>query len=431
VTSLFSAAHIVLLQKAWQALAGLVTVALVTRFLSPAEQGYYYAIGSLVSSFLVLDLGLSGLLVQVSARMSAGLSLGVKGALAPEGLERQRFLQMLAWCRRWYTRAGLLTLLLFPLGYAYFSAAEKGAPSGVWQLPWLVVVLCAAASMTAMPLQALVEGAGRVAEVYLVRLGHYAAGSLLAWGLLVAGLGVYAPAMAPLAVTALTFLWVHVRYPRLLEPTGQAGEPFPWREQLWPLQKRVALTWAANYAFLNAPTLVAFYFIDPASAGRLGLSMVVANLLGSMCASWLIAKTPLITQLAASGERSQARATFAREFFRALVLMAGAYAAMVLVVWGGAAWEVMHRFLPPSELLVLAGAFLVFHGMGMLAIHFRALGQERLALPMAVATAVGVLLAGLLAQPLGLLGICGAIFLSLLLVCVPMMGVSWRGSASG
>lgn len=430
MTSLFSAAHIVLLQKVWQALAGLVTVALVTRFLSPAEQGYYYAIGSLVSSYLVLDLGLSGLLVQVSARMSSGLSLGAKGDLAPEGLELQRFLQMLSWSRRWYLRAGLLSLLLFPIGFVYFSAVDGGALSSAWQWPWLAVVLCAAASMTALPLQSLVEGAGRVAEIYLLRLGHYAVGALLAWGLLVAGLGLYAPATAPLAVALMTFLWARARYPWLLQLSAEGAEPFPWREQLWPLQKRVAVTWAANYAFLNAPTLVAFYFIDPAAAGRLGLSMVVANLLGSMCASWLIAKTPYITQLAAFGEPLQARAAFLREFLKALALMVGAYAVMVLVVWGAGAWEVIHRFLPPKELLVLAGAFFVFHGMGMLAVYFRALGQEKLALPMVAATSVGVLLAGLVAQSLGLLGICGAFLLAYLLVCVPMMVISWRGSAA-
>ena len=65
--------------------------------------------------------------------------------------------------------------------------------------------------------------------------------------------------MAPLAVAAMTFLWVRARYPRLLQPSAQGAEPFPWREQLWPLQKRVAVTWAANYAFLNAPTLLVEY----------------------------------------------------------------------------------------------------------------------------------------------------------------------------
>ena len=36
------------LARFWSSAAGLVTVALIARFLSPAEQGYYYTFGSLV-----------------------------------------------------------------------------------------------------------------------------------------------------------------------------------------------------------------------------------------------------------------------------------------------------------------------------------------------------------------------------------------------
>jgi len=36
-----------ILARTWASVAGLVTVALIARFLSPAEQGYYYTFGSL------------------------------------------------------------------------------------------------------------------------------------------------------------------------------------------------------------------------------------------------------------------------------------------------------------------------------------------------------------------------------------------------
>ncbi len=35
-----------ILARGWSSAAGLVTVALIARFLSPAEQGYYYTFGS-------------------------------------------------------------------------------------------------------------------------------------------------------------------------------------------------------------------------------------------------------------------------------------------------------------------------------------------------------------------------------------------------
>ncbi len=428
MTPALSAAHVVLAQKGWQALAGLVTVALVTRFLSPEEQGLYYAIGSLMSSFLVLDLGLSGLLVQVSARMFAGLSFAANGQVQPAGPDKQAFLQMLAWCRRWYARAAWIALLLIPIGYGYFTAASDSASTGAWQGPWLVVVVCAALSMSALPLQAVVEGAGRVSEVYLVRLAHYVFGALMAWALLAAGWGLYAPAAAPLLVALATHVWVRSRYKSLTQEAQLTQGNFSEREALWPLQKRVALTWAASYAFLNAPTLVAFYFLDAATAGRIGLSMVVANLLGSMCASWLIAKVPRITQDTAMGAHAQSRAVFALEFKRAMGWMLVCYGMLSLLAWGIADWPIAQRFLGPLDMLVMSAAFMVFHAISMLGVYFRAQSQERLALPLAIGTALGTGLACLLAPHFGSLGVVLAFLGAFVLVALPAMSNAWRAS---
>lgn len=45
------------LARGWSVLSGALTVLLIARFLSPAEQGYYYTFASLVSLGLSLNLG--------------------------------------------------------------------------------------------------------------------------------------------------------------------------------------------------------------------------------------------------------------------------------------------------------------------------------------------------------------------------------------
>ena len=49
----------VLAQRAWQAVAGVITLAFVAHFLSPVEQGYFYALASLAALYMALDMGLS------------------------------------------------------------------------------------------------------------------------------------------------------------------------------------------------------------------------------------------------------------------------------------------------------------------------------------------------------------------------------------
>jgi hypothetical protein len=418
-------AHVVLFQKAWQALSGFVTALLVTHFLSEGEQGYYYAIGSLLSGYVLLDLGLSGLLVQLSARKFSGLDLGDEGRLVPVGDRRSACIAMLAWSRRWYARASFLVLLLIPLGFFYFSFARTSHEEINWQWPWIFVVISAALSMSAYSTLSIIEGAGRVAEVYWVRFAYYALGAVLAWALIAGGNGLYALAMQPLAIAATTIVWFRLRYRGLLEEDDSC-HGFSWREEVWPLQKRVALSWFAGYAFLNAPTLIVFYYRDAVSAGQLGLTAVIANILGSLCASCLTAAVPHITNLVSLGRDGDSKELFLNEFKKALFLMILSYGAAVLLVIGIGHLSIAQRLLPPLETTLLFAVFAIFHSVGMFSFHFRARGREVLAYPLVAATLLSLIVSCVIAPSLGVVGVIMVFFVTFVLICIPAMILGWR-----
>src|ERR1039458_5361073 len=56
-TGLDRAIAFTVLARFWSAFAGVVTVLMIARFLSPNEQGYYYTIFSLVGLQIVFELG--------------------------------------------------------------------------------------------------------------------------------------------------------------------------------------------------------------------------------------------------------------------------------------------------------------------------------------------------------------------------------------
>lgn len=423
---LSATAHVVLLQKGWQALSGFITALLVTHFLTPDEQGYYYAIGSLLSGYVLFDLGLSGLLVQISARMFSGLKLDEVGQILPDGDEKLAFLALVNWARRWYFKAGLLTLLLIPLGFLYFTYAKPGLHGSQWQLPWVLVAVSVAISMRAYPALSIVEGAGHVAEAYLVRLGHYTVGAFLAWFLLATGLGLYAPAMAPLSVALVTLLWVRSRHRSLFLANTYAETTFPWRETVWPLQRKVALSWLASYVFLYSPTLVIFYFQGAKLAGRLGLSIVVANLLGSLSASWLVAKVPRITHLVVQNQEVESNRLFGKEFRKAFSLMLLGYVIAIAFVALVRDYAIAERILPPLQLGLLFLVFLIFHGISMISVYFRARGREAMVLQNVVASGVSLLASCVLAGRYGISGVLGSSFVIYVVVCMPTIGVVWR-----
>src|SRR5215471_14591146 len=75
VLGLDRAVGFTVLARIWASSAGLVTVALIARFLSPAEQGYYYTFGSLVAMQIVFELGFSFVILQLASHERAHLSI--------------------------------------------------------------------------------------------------------------------------------------------------------------------------------------------------------------------------------------------------------------------------------------------------------------------------------------------------------------------
>ena len=420
--------RIVLLQKIWQAFSGLVTALLVTYFLSSKEQGVYYAFGSLLSGYILLDLGLSGLLVQVSARMFPGLKLQGDGHISPDGLSRSAFLSMMKWSKRWYIRIGFVSLVLIPVGFLYFSSANADVSGMEWRWPWVFIVISIALSMPAYPFISIIEGTGRVTEAYLVRLAHYGLGALLAWSLMAGGEGLYAPAMAPLSVAVIVRIWLYFRYRKLTYLSRQVSSAFSWRENIWPLQRRVAITWLSSYIFLYSPTLVVFYYLDAPLAGQLGLSIVIANVIGSLCTSSLTARVPRITHLVVQGDICDSNKIFISEFRKAIALIILSYGIAILAIIIAGDSVFVGRILQLFDLVLLFSTFLVFHSISMIAIYFRARGREVLAITSIGAAVFSFLISCLVASEYGISGVLVS-FLSVYgVVCGVGIFVVWRSN---
>src|ERR1039458_7163297 len=103
------------LARFWSSAAGLVTVALIARFLSPAEQGYYYTFGSLIALQIVFELGLSFVILQMASHERAHLTFSPSGLISGDNIAHARLASVLQKTLLWYTSAALLlaVFLLF------------------------------------------------------------------------------------------------------------------------------------------------------------------------------------------------------------------------------------------------------------------------------------------------------------------------------
>lgn len=425
----FSTGQIVALQKLVQAGTGAITAAFVVTCLTSQEQGYYVTMGSLLSSYTLLDLGLSLLLVQLSARYFAGLQWSSNGSIEPVGFQSQKFLSLLRWSLRWYSLAGGMTLALIPGGWIYFHYAAANNGQVNWQLPWISIVTAIALGMPAVGFLAVLEGAGRIRSVYLLRVGHYVVGAMSAWVLFLSGNGLFAQAMAPLVMAVMVIYWSKRYLRNVLDQSRDAPNSVSWRRDIWPQHKKIALTWFNGYLFLHIPVPILFYCVGATQAGQMGLSMTVANVMGAVAMSPVTAVAPSFTTLVVQHKLDQANQLFRSAFVRSIFLLLSGSASFVLAAWLVRDGSLGIRILKPLQLVLLLAVFASFHAFNGLGIYFRAFGKEPIALPGLIAALSQASLGWLAIRYFGVEGLLLTMLLIYLLLAVYVVAYRLRQHA--
>src|SRR5271168_3722252 len=182
--------------RVWSSSAGIVTVALIARFLSPAEQGYYYTFGSLVALQIVFELGFSIVVLQLASHERAHLSIEPDGVVTGDPVAHDRLASVLQKSLRWYSvMAIIMAVVLIPSGLFFFSRHQHPGQAVAWQAPWCLVALAATLTFQIDPVLSFLEGCGYVANVARLRLAQAMLGALLMWLALSTRHGLFAPAM--------------------------------------------------------------------------------------------------------------------------------------------------------------------------------------------------------------------------------------------
>ena len=118
VLGLDRAVGFTVLARFWSSAAGLVTVFLIARFLSPAEQGYYYTFGSLVAMQMVFELGFSFVILQMASHERAQLSISADYEITGDATAHARLASVIQKSVRWYSVAAVLVAAtLVPVGF--------------------------------------------------------------------------------------------------------------------------------------------------------------------------------------------------------------------------------------------------------------------------------------------------------------------------
>ncbi len=371
-----------ILARGWSSSAGLVTVALIARFLTPQQQGYYYTFGSLIALQMVFELGLAFVILQMASHERAHLSISHDDRVTGDPIAYARLASVLQKTIKWYSAgAAILVVSLLIAGFHFFGTHQKPDDHVSWQLPWVIAVLAATLTFQLDPVLSFMEGCGYVSRVARLRFMQAVLGSICAWLVLILHHGLFAPAAIILANAAGAFFWLFQRRNLILTlwRFKPGGNKIQWMKEVWPFQWRIALSWISGYFIFQIINPVLFAYWGPVEAGRMGMSLTIVNALIAVAYSWVNTKAAPFGHMIARKEYAE----LDRTFFTAVKQALSVCAVCVLLTWSAVVclnwihFPLAHRVLSPMPfgllLLVVPMNVLVFAQ----ATYLRAHKQEK------------------------------------------------------
>jgi hypothetical protein len=253
----------------------LVSALLTTKFLTPSQQGFFFTFLSFATLTVVVELGLSTVIIQFVSHELAGLETAGDAINRAKALSRLRSIGRFAITWFW-TGALLFWLVVGTSGYLFFR--DITGSSSVLPGPWTMMVTLISLDLATFPCWALLEGARRIKSVYAYRAVKALVLGIGTWTALSFGLGLWALPIGflctlPLALWPLKANWDF--FSLLLTPPQR--EVVRWRAEILPLQWRLAMSWVAGYFANWAITPIALKMFGGAVAGQLGLTWTLAT----------------------------------------------------------------------------------------------------------------------------------------------------------
>lgn len=230
-------------------------------------------------------------------------------------------------------------------------------------------------------LLAFLEGCGQIGQVAAVRLAQAIGSSLGIWALLGARAQLlsFAGGLAIGCLIAAAALLA--RYRRLIVDllrVNDAAGAVRWRTEIWPLQWRIAVSWASGYLIFNLFNPLLFATHGAVAAGRFGMSLQIVTALNSVGMAWITTKVPQFCRLIARRQRARLDELFRTTLRQSLFFLAagGVLAVLFAALARAYAPWLGNRLVPVALFAALCVVCLANHVVFAEAAYLRAHKQE-------------------------------------------------------
>lgn len=422
-----------ILTRAWQAASGIGTVLLIAHFLSPEAQGFYYTFASLLALQSFVELGLHLVITNVASHEWAKLDIDRSGSITGDKFALARLTSLGRFVFKWYSAASAVFVIIVGIvGWHFLS--QEGNASVEWQAPWLAVTILTGVTLWTLPFVALLEGCNQVITVNGYRFAQAATATVAVWSAIAVGgeLWALAAAAAVSAIFGLHLLMVRYRefFRSFLRSPDHAA--IAWREEIWPMQWRLAAQGVVNYFMYWLATPVVFHYHGAEAAGKIGMTWQIVAMLQTVATAWLHAKAPQFGSLIASKRYDELDRLW-RQTFRMTsgILLTGAGVVFAAVVTAHFASPTLaERLAEPFPTALLLIAAIASHVVQCEAVYLRAHKREPLLIPGIISGVLSGLVIWTLGRAYGISGAAFGYFFVMTFVSLPLVTVIWRRARS-
>jgi len=316
---------------------GPVTAFMCLHFLTKEEQGFFYTFSSLQGLTLFFELGLTFLIMQFASYEKANLEWDLScNCLIGDVNAKQRLSSLLRICSKYYfLSSSLLSVFLIVTGFIFFSSKPYQTQ---WATPWVLTCFTTAISLLLVPLNGILEGCGKIAEVYENGMYQIVASTVIFWIALSCGLGLYAPIVqwvASICVASILLIGKYrLFFTDLWKTPVSADNRISWLKEIWPLQWKLGIGWISCYFLYRFTTPLIFKSCGAIAAGQFGMSQKIFDTVQSTGFTWVNSKAAKFGTMRAQGKHSEAWTIFRKSllFGSLLVFSMGALGVIGLSI---------------------------------------------------------------------------------------------------
>jgi polysaccharide biosynthesis protein len=288
-----------------QGLGGIITLILISKFMSKEEQGFYYTFMSVLALQMFFELGLNGILSQFVAHEMAFLKVVDNDHLEGEENNLSRLTSIFHFTIKWYSFFSILLItVLIVVGFFYFHRYAANSYNIHWQMPWLLLSIFTGLNLFLSPITSILYGICKVKDITRFQMLQQLFVMFSVWIALLLEIKLYVLVINVVANILFLIVYFYFHYRKLLKNIllHPITNKIDYWKEIFPYQWKIALSTISNYFVFQCFTPITFAFYGAVVAGQMGMSLMLSNSIYPLVASWCVTKVPLWSSLVARKE---------------------------------------------------------------------------------------------------------------------------------